>query len=180
MYREKAIDIGAYHFDEAFAIYEASFPKEERRSRELQIELLENKQYNFDIIVDKEECVGILLWWLIGNYRYIEHFAINPKLRNYGIGKKIISAFIAESDIPVVLEVEKPEDTLTKRRVEFYKRQGFQITNHEYAHPPFITAKPFLELSLMSLPYVFSKDDVNHFIDTTHPVVHYKYYEGVK
>ena len=180
MYREKVNDIRIPYFNEAFALYEASFPLEERRSRELQLELFHEKQYNFEVIIEGKECVGIFLWWLIDNYRYIEHFAIDPKLRNTGIGRKIIAEFIAESETPVVLEVEKPEDILTIRRIEFYKRQGFQFADHEYAHPPFIANSPFVELRLMSFPLVFTKDDVTRFIDITHPIVHRKYFEGLR
>lgn len=177
MHREQIKDIKSPFLSEALKIYEASFPVEERRSNELQIELLENELFNFDVIIEEGQCIGILFWWAIDNYRYIEYFAIHSKCRNTGIGKKIISEFIAESRIPVVLEVEKPKNDLTRRRIGFYERLGFELAEEEYAHPPLTPGKPFLELCLMTYPRVFTKDEIAKFIALTHPVVHRDYFE---
>ena len=179
MFRKKISDAYTTFFSEAFTIYESSFPQEERRGREQQIALLQDNQYNFELIVQGDRCIGIFLWWLIGDYRYIEHFAIHPAVRNAGIGRSVISEFIAQSEIPVVLEVEKPTDSLTIRRIDFYKRQGFQYADCEYAHPPFVAHSPFVQLRLMSFPHVFDEDDVARFIDTTHPIVHRVYFEDL-
>lgn len=179
MYRKKISDAYTTFFNEAFTIYESSFPQEERRGREQQVALLQDNRYNFELIVQGDRCIGIFLWWLIGDYRYIEHFAIHPDVRNAGIGRSIISEFITQSEMPVVLEVEKPTDSLTIRRIYFYKRQGFQYADCDYAHPPFVAHSPFVQLRLMSFPHVFDEDDVACFIDTTHPIVHRVYFEDL-
>ena len=68
-------------FNKAMEIYNGSFPIFERRTMDDQIKALDDTNYHFEVIYDKEEIVGILLYWDMGRYKYIEHFAIDSKLR---------------------------------------------------------------------------------------------------
>ena len=41
------------------------------------------------------------------------------------------------SDYTIVLEVELPEDDLSKRRIGFYERNGFKLCHKPYMQPPY-------------------------------------------
>ena len=82
-------------FPEAFALYEQSFPVHERRTRAAQQGRIGTPDYHFDLILEGEELQGILLWWQTGSLRYVEHFAIVPRLRGTGVGSRALKAFFA-------------------------------------------------------------------------------------
>ena len=81
--------------------------------------------------------------------RTLRHFAIDPTLRNGGYGSRVMQHLLAQLDRPLVLEVEVPEDELTRRRVAFYERQGFRICDKDYVQPPYRTGGASLPLYLM-------------------------------
>ncbi len=59
-----------------------------------------------------------------GRFYYIEHFAIDPSLRNGGYGKRVLEVDELKKQLkgPIVLEVEEPNDEMSTRRIHFYKR----------------------------------------------------------
>ena len=78
-------DVQHYQFMENLLI--AAFPPEEYR------ELKELREYtdrtgNFynNIIFDNETPVGFITYWDFNDFYYVEHFAIDPTLRNGGYG----------------------------------------------------------------------------------------------
>ncbi|WP_299578182.1 GNAT family N-acetyltransferase [uncultured Sunxiuqinia sp.] len=162
---------------DAWNLYEQSFPSEERRSWHLQQEIMKHESYHFDLILVDEAFVGILLWWEFETIRYIEHFAISSTQRNSGLGKRCLEAFLAESHQQVLLEVEKPEDSLKQRRIGFYERIGFYLNNYDYAQPPYQEGGPFVELLLMSYPAALSEADFQVFLTECHPIIHHPYFE---
>ena len=76
---------------------------------------------------------------------------------------------------PAVLEVEKPLDNISQRRIRFYERLGFVLCTRPYTQPPYSPEKQPLELYLMS----FGKIDLNQVFDTVASRIHQKVY-GVK
>ena len=137
-------------FDKIYAILEASFPKDERRPYDEQKALLDETLYSLYIIRDGEEIVAFIASWDFEKMRYIEHFAVNPKYRNNGIGAKMINEFIASGSKPVCLEAEPPEDDMSKRRIGFYKRNGFFLNNYPYIQPPMSKGYNWVPLMIMT------------------------------
>ena len=45
--------------------------------------------------------------------------------------------FLVFCGTPVVLEVEMPTDEMSKRRIGFYERLGFELDNQVYHQPPY-------------------------------------------
>ena len=62
-------------------LYEISFPVYERRTRAAQAARLSHPEYHFDLLVEGEQFLGILLFWEAEGFRYVEHFATCPQLR---------------------------------------------------------------------------------------------------
>ena len=97
--------------------------------------------------------IGFITAWDLEGFTYIEHFAIADSVRNGGFGTKAIRAFLQA--IPqgraVVLEAEPPESSpLAARRIAFYQRQGFILSDRPYKQPPYSEGGKMIDLKLMS------------------------------
>lgn len=125
-----------YAFMESLLI--ESFPVEEYR------ELADMRKYTDDmpdfynnIILDNSVPVGFVTYWLLGDFYYIEHFAISPEHRNGGYGAKLLAHLAQTLQKPIALEVEMPVEEMALRRINFYKRQGYVLWQKEYHQPPY-------------------------------------------
>ncbi|PAD32198.1 GNAT family N-acetyltransferase [Paenibacillus sp. 7523-1] len=140
-------------FDQVFEIMKQSFPESEYREYAHQKRLLANPRYHlFTEKNDQNEVIGFLAGWEFEKFRYIENVAVSPAIRGGGIGRRMMERFIKKSDIPVVLEVELPEDDLKRRRIGFYKRLGFQLEDYPYVQPALREGQRALPLQIMSYP----------------------------
>ena len=164
-------NISDNHFKKAWKIYEDAFPIEERRLLNQQINVMKESNYHFDIMIDKNELIGILLWWDFETLRHIEYFATSTKHRNKGFGKQILENFMNDNDKPILLEVELPYSTINKRRIKFYERIGYKLNQHYYEVPPFIEGNNPLQLLLMSYPTFLTEKDVEQFTQICHPII---------
>ena len=120
-------------FDSFFKLMREGFPSVEMRSCEDAKNLLYEDLYN--IIVDKDENENITAFianWEFSDFNFIEHFAVDSKIRGSGIGTAMLKAYLNKCNKPIFLEVELPENHVSIRRIEFYKRLGFYLNNFEY------------------------------------------------
>lgn len=150
-------------FDIAERLYIEAFPFDERRSKESIKELLEEEYFEFIPIFMAEEFVGFATLWIFENFAYIEHFAIDTKKRNMGIGfdfirilqGKEMKNFNLTFTLPtkkitnIALEVEIPNNEIAKRRVHFYERLDFRILDNYYFQPPYSKDSKGLEMKVM-------------------------------
>jgi ribosomal protein S18 acetylase RimI-like enzyme len=147
-------------FSQVYAIMEASFPETECRTYASQKGLLTQPSYR--LITEKDEqghTIAFLAGWEFTHFRFVEHIAVDQAIRGGGLGKKLMSRFISQSDKLVVLEVEPPEDEWTRRRIGFYERLGFHLNDFEYVQPPLREGQADLRLQIMSYPYVLTEQD---------------------
>ena len=96
---------------------------------------------------------GLIYWWDFGNFAYVEHFAIDSRCRNGGIGGRALDLFVEQfTDKGIVLEVEPETDgDMARRRIGFYRRHGFEvIEGFSYMQPPYSKEKNEIELWLMT------------------------------
>lgn len=165
-------------FVPCWALYVNAFPEEERRTKEYHLETITKESFYFEAILDEEKLIGILCWWNFSDFRYIEHFATLPELRGAGYGKSALEQFITESEIRVILEVEHPNNSLNERRISFYERLGFVLSNHPYSHPPYTNSKndEFLNLLIMCYPKVATPFEIELFKEKYFPLIHYRYF----
>ncbi len=164
-------NISDNYFQKAWGLYEEAFPSSERRLLNNQAYILQNKNYHFDILIDKTQFIGFVLWWDFETFRYIDHFATSVEQRNKGVGKLILNTFIDNSDKPILLEVEMPKSSINERRINFYERVGFKLNQHYYEIPPLKEGQSPLQLLLMSYPKIISKKDVDMFVQNYHPII---------
>lgn len=129
--------------DSAYAFIEElmheSFPVDERRDDDAQrYNTDHNQSFTAYLITDGEINIGLITLWKLDGFYYVEHLATSPQVRNKGYGKMIMQALLHDfSDYTIVLEVELPEDDLSKRRIGFYERNGFKLCQKPYMQPPY-------------------------------------------
>lgn len=131
--------------------YVSSFPSCERRDFvELKKLMTPGSPFVVNVLLRDGEYVGFITAWDFDRFVYVEHFAIDESARNGGIGGKALKQFLDVWNRPVVLEVEKPDDEMSRRRVGFYERLGFVLDSHFYRQPPYHPEDGWLDMYLMS------------------------------
>ncbi len=147
-------------FKEAWKIYEEAFPEDERRNLKDQTKLMEeNKFYSFYGVIKEENLVAIIAEWDFGTFRFIEHFAIKKNLRGKGIGTELLKNYLPQKENKVVLEVERPKDEISKKRISFYERLNFFLNSFDYIQPAYDENKKPLPMFIMSYPNPLSKEE---------------------
>ncbi len=127
-----------------------AFPRNEYRDLHLQQYNTRNEEkFHLLVAIENNKPVGFISYWQFDAFCYIEHFATDPELRNKGYGKAIMQEVLKELS-SVVLEVEMPDNELSKRRIGFYKRMGFELCKKSYAQPPYRKGDDRLPMMLMS------------------------------
>ena len=105
---------------EAWELYEKSFPYNERWNAEGYDRAFGDPNFEADGIWRGEEFIGILFHWKAGDFHYVEHLAVSPRLRGQNMGSNALAAF-AEGR-RVILEIDPPEDEISVLRLHFYQR----------------------------------------------------------
>ena len=146
---ERIQEFGHPLLKDLFALYEGSFPPEERREPEKLLKFLDEPQMYFSALLLEEQCVGLLIYWRLEGFLYIEHFAVYPDRRGQGIGTSVLLKLQKLGD-PILLEVEMPYDPLSQKRVSFYKRCGFNSLPINYFQPPYREGESLLPMMLFS------------------------------
>lgn len=138
-------------FESLYKVMEKSFPSIERRDFNGQKELFYNDFYNVIGYKDSNDKVcAFLAFWNFNEFNFIEHFAVDDNLRGKGIGTELFNYYLQNTDKPTVLEVELPEDEISKRRIKYYERMGMKMNHYDYRQPPLQKEKPLLPLKIMS------------------------------
>lgn len=131
-------------FDATKAIFEESFPLNERRPIDSVYHVLRYEDrfscyvMSASTRVTKDMVViGFISEWEFDDFIYIEYLAVKEELRGQGHGSILLDKLLADADKPVVLEVEHPKDELSTRRVHFYERRGFKVQPEDYVQPSY-------------------------------------------
>lgn len=145
------------YIDRVCALYNMSFPREERRPWIREMELLDSGMPFFKMYAAIEkgtgEFIGFATIWQLPGIVYIEHLAIVESMRGNGIGGKILDKIVSEAgEQPVVVEVELPDaNDDAPRRVAFYERHGFEaMVDFVYFQPPYSPELSDLQMMLMT------------------------------
>ena len=171
MKRIRLTDPGHPDFARAWRLYKESFPVDERRRLNSHRRIMLRSIYHFDVVMDHNVFIGILLWWDFESVRYIEHLAVVPTLRGMQHGERILRHFLSESDMPVWLEVEPPDNELRNRRVGFYRRVGFTLNEHDYTQPAYDKSSQPVPLLVMTYPEAITEPDIRFFCRQYHPLL---------
>ncbi|MDE5744046.1 MAG: GNAT family N-acetyltransferase [Paramuribaculum sp.] len=146
-------------------VYLKSFPAAERRDWKDIVTRAQSDTcpMKMSVVMLDGNPVGFITFWNLGDFTYIEHFVIDPALRNRGIGAKALRQFCTQADNPVVLEAE-PAGTgkNAARRVQFYERLGFKSFNdYNYVQLPYGIGLPSVPLILMSTSEEMNPEEIS-------------------
>ena len=133
-------------------VYNESFPESERRHFDENIKILSTDSPYDIVVINKDKTpIGLLTYWQLNGFVYIEHFAVDKDKRGGGAGKNAMEQFKKIIPSPIVLEVEPPEDEMSVRRIKFYKKLGFYLWDKfPYIQPPYYKGGESLNLILMT------------------------------
>lgn len=149
-------------------LYLSAFPLPERRTEsEWRAMLLGGGPFRADAIVHGGKFAGFISHWLLDGFRYVEHFAVLPRMRGSGVGGWAIDR-MKDGGLPVVLEVEPPATEMARRRIGFYERHGLRLSARDYRQPPYRAGEEWLPLRLMSTHPDFLAHRFGHVRDAIH------------
>lgn len=138
--------------------YETSFPPDERRQFEDLLQLLPHADMHLCGLVDRERLIGFIVYWHWPEMLFVEHIAVDPEQRSKQYGQRAISELRRLESPYVVLEVELPQDAISRRRIQFYERQGFTLNPFSYAQPPYQAGNPAIPMHLVSIPAILDQE----------------------
>ncbi len=149
-----------------WSIYETAFPKNEQWREADYDRAFGDPLFEADAVTLDGGVVGLLFHWQAGDWRYIEHLAVDAALRGRQLGTRILEAFFEHAGGRVILEIDPPEDAVSIRRLHFYERSGF-VANpaYRYIHPSY--RRPFepYPLLLLSRAHPLGCDDARRFAE---------------
>jgi ribosomal protein S18 acetylase RimI-like enzyme len=165
------------HFSNLYDLYISAFlPTERRTCAGLEYELLYEKRFYANALLQNDQFVGFFNFWTFDRFCYIEHFAINPLFRSQHIGSEAMEIFKGMTGLPIVFEVEMPNDTIASRRIHFYERLGFSVLSHDYAQPSYEDNDFIMPMLMMSNDIHFASTHFDLIKKTLYnEVYHYKY-----
>lgn len=144
--------LNSYDFDKVYKIMEDSFPPDEHRPYEEQKELLNNPNYCIYVSkpVDSSDVQGFMAIWRFENLTFIEHFAVDERYRNTGLGSKMLQDIRDLVQGRICLEVELPYTDIAKKRIGFYERNGFAYNDYQYIQPAISKGRNPIPLRIMA------------------------------
>ncbi len=145
-------ELNIHEFDKVYDIMQKSFPPNEIRSHQGQKVLLTKDGYKIYVVNDEkcDEIKAFIAVYKFESFVFVEHFAVNEKFRNEGLGGQMLKWLIGRSGKMICLEVEPPDSDMAGRRINFYKRNGFFMNQFPYTQPSIEEGKQPIELFIMS------------------------------
>jgi len=149
----KRITSDSKEFNNAWKILSSSIPSGEIRNYAGEKALFKNKAFRlFGAYLDSK-LIGFAAVFVLKEFVFIDDMAILKGYRNKGYGTLLIKDIIINSKSkPVILETEKPENKQSKRRIRFYRKNGFYLNNLNYLLPGLRKNNPSVPMILMSYP----------------------------
>lgn len=127
-----------------------TFPEVERRNAEQFQNLFLQSEVKILTVVYNEDFISYLIIWQLTDFVFLEHFEIFPEFRNQKFGGKILQ-HLSSIYPKIVLESEHTNaNEFSARRVDFYKRNTFEIISADYIQPSYGDSKAALELLLLA------------------------------
>ena len=143
-------------FAPMFELYHEAFPPSERRTLDDLTRILDTEpRFTASALMREGQFAGFFTHWTFDRFVYGEHFAVDSALRGQNLGTETIQAFLALHTLPVVLEVEMPDEP--------------------DAHP---YAQPYYDGSGRMLPMLIMTNDT-HFANKNFPLIKKTLYEEV-
>ncbi len=161
-------------FDEVFEIYNTSFPIYEQRPKDDFKVAFSNPDIRFDVFLDFDMAICALRCaWERPEFVYLEYLAVAKEKRGDGLGGMLISDFITKHQgKDLILEIDPPQDEISRKRLAFYEKYGFVTNEHlDYIHPPYTDHGESFPLLVLSYGKKLEDSVYSQFEDYHHNVV---------
>lgn len=149
----------------AATLYRTSFPINEQRFPEDHADALSDPAFHCEAILDNSAFAGLIFYWQMREFCYVEHFAVAGELRGRRVGSRALAEFCKRHG-RVILEIDPVCDEITTRRKRFYQHLGFRSNPQDHRHPPYRGAFPPHRLEVLSYPNPLTEDEYNEFFQT--------------
>ena len=157
-------------FLDSLDIYRTSFPvHEQRRIQDFPL-AFQDPGFCYEVFLNGEgRVVAMLVTWRREQFVYLEYFAVDASLRGQGAGQRILEELRDAFPYKVILEIDPPEDGISRRRLGFYQRHGF-VPNpqFDYIHPPYTDEGEPFPLLLMTHGDLLDEETYRSFVDFHH------------
>lgn len=157
-------------FVDSLDIYRTSFPAHEQRRVQDFPQAFQDPGFYYEVFLNgKGRVVAMLVTWRREEFVYLEYFAVDASLRGQGAGQRILEELRDAFPYKVILEIDPPEDEISRRRLGFYQRHGF-VPNpqFDYSHPPYTgDGEPF-PLLLMTHKHLLDEKAYRSFVHFHH------------
>lgn len=120
-------------------LYNDAFPDNQRRTNHDFGKLIDANLPHFycNAVLMNHSFVGFFNYWKFNEFIFAEHFAIEVAVRGNKIGEKVMQMIHSTAELPLIFEVELPDNDINARRIEFYRRLQYEIVPLEYMQPPY-------------------------------------------
>ncbi len=148
-------------------LYEEAFPEAERRDISQWKEMIVScPRMHLNAVEEGGQLAGLLVYWDFGDFYYVEHLAVYARMRNRKIGQQVL-AYIGENLSGVcLLEVEPPLTDLSVRRINYYRRNGYEVLDKTYMQPSYRPSGEELPLWIMGNDAGIEREKLQKYIDT--------------
>jgi len=163
------------HFQQAWTIYEESFPVDERRPWSSHMQTQLDPRYTFTPLLGENRIVvGVLGFWRFEEFTFIEHIAISSACRGCGIGSSTVKELQDAAHMPLILETELPEMNIqAPKRIRWYESLGFHSNQQEYFQPAYAMHQNPVPSRIMSYPRKLSHRDFQSIKETLYSQVYH-------
>lgn len=148
-------------FEEFWRILCEAFPESEHRSREAHQAILNNPIYTLNYIREEGHILGFWSIWDLGSSRFMEHLALDKSCRGKGYGSAVFKKIFMDEK-PLILEVEKPDTEVARKRIELYQHLGLHLNTFDYYQPPMQEGFGTVPMYMMSWPEPLNKPTFNN------------------
>lgn len=164
---KRITNISDIDFKLTWDTYSLSFPDYEKRLLSSHEKAIEDSRFYANSVYDNGNYIGFIFFWTLDSYIFVEHFAIEEKFRNNSYGSKIIKKLIEDNQTyTLLLEIDPPEDEISRRRLGFYNRLGFKNNDIIHCIPSFQKKLGKYTLNLLSHGKLITRDEYSLFYDS--------------
>lgn len=128
------IEVNASNQAQTIALYEESFPDNERKPWEIMEACVSKGTMKMYVIEKQNEVIALAFVILDDAYLLLDYLAVAKAYQNQGIGSQILHS-LAQSypHLALLVEIEDYDvyqEPIMKKREAFYLRNGFQVMDY--------------------------------------------------
>lgn len=150
--------------DALYTLMKELFDENEIRPREQLEEFIQDGICKIETTMQEDTIESLLIYFDLEDYIFIDYLGINPAFHGQGLGSKIMKEFLGRQKKLVLLEVEKVDNELKQRRVNFYERLGLILNDGDYEMLSYLDSTQSIPMKIMSYPHKLDGKEFDDFV----------------